>query len=77
MDCEECVWTGMEKERDLWSDGSELRVINICSGAGRLMDDIMTWAESSVLDISISQKYNCYYISNPAFLYNPMLWLPF
>lgn len=50
MDCEECDWTGMEEEQDLWSDGCEIRVINIRYSAGRLMDDIMT---SAVVLISL------------------------
>lgn len=64
MDCEECDWTGMEKERDLWRDGSEIRVINICYSAGRLTDDIITSAVSLELDISTFQKYKCHYNSN-------------
>lgn len=80
MDCEECDWTGMEKERDLWSDGSEIRVINICYSAGRLTDDIITSAVSLELDISTFQKFKCYYNSNSRncmFTQSTLLWLLF
>lgn len=63
MDCEKCDWTGMEKEQDLWSDRSEIRVINICCTAGRLMDDLITSAVSLGLDISTSQKHKCHLYS--------------
>lgn len=43
MGCEKCDWTSVEKETELWRDGSQLGVINIFYGAGsdrdgRLMD---------------------------------------
>lgn len=78
MDAEKCDWTGMEKERDLWSDGSDIRVINICYSAGRLMDDLTTSALSSGLDISTFKKYKCHYNTNTGlFTQFTLQWLPF
>lgn len=61
MDCEKCDWTGMEKEQDLWSDGSAIRVINICCMTGRMADALLTSAVSWELDISTFQKPKCHY----------------
>lgn len=49
MGCEKCDWTSMEKETELWRDGSQLRVINICWSAGSLMDASITSAVSLTL----------------------------
>lgn len=57
MGCEKCDWTSMEKESELWRDGSQLRVINICDSAGRLMDASIT---SAVSPTRGTQPYLCF-----------------
>lgn len=54
MGCEKCDWTSVEKETELWRDGSRLRVINICFSVGsacdgRLMDASIASAASLTL----------------------------
>lgn len=65
MGCEKCDWTSVEKETELWRDGSQLRVINICysSGSacvGRLMDASIT-SEPDIWNMIIGVFY-CLYV---------------
>lgn len=54
MGCEKCDWTSVERATELWRDGSQLGVINICYSVGSacdggLMDASITSAVSLTL----------------------------